>query len=215
MPRQNRVTPFGEIIATEARGMWMGNRGVLHNAEGRITSRRWTTKAWIICLLEFKDRRRALMQPGYYTELFFLDEATALAAGHRPCAECRRADFNRFKDAWLRANRPDLDRRALVGVIDDQLQAERVAPVSGRKLEPAPLDGLPDGSFVSLDVTAEDAYLVLGGSLYRWSPAGYRERRSRPSGVDVLLMTPPSTVNAIRAGYTPQVHPSWETAAGV
>src|SRR5271165_1152863 len=99
MPRQNRVTPFGEIVAVPERGTFMGNRGNLHNAEGHI-KRTWQVKRWLVCLLEFKGRKRTVMRPGFYTELFFLDEATALAAGHRPCAECRRERYNDFRKAW-------------------------------------------------------------------------------------------------------------------
>src|SRR4051794_26424644 len=99
MPRQNRVTPSGDIITTPERGTLMGNRGVLHDADARIV-RRWQGKRWIACVLEFKGRWRPVMAPGRYTELFFLDEATALAAGHRPCAECRRRRFDEFRDTW-------------------------------------------------------------------------------------------------------------------
>src|SRR5262245_6485047 len=125
MPRQNRVTPWGEIVAMPERGTLMGNRGLLHDAEGQIM-RPWRERRWIICLLDFKGRRRSVMSPGLYTELFFLDEATALAAGHRPCAECRRERFNAFRDAWLKGNggaapvtAPDIDRR---------LHEERLGP---------------------------------------------------------------------------------------
>jgi hypothetical protein len=124
MPLQNRVTPFGEIVAVPARGTFMGNRGRLHDAERRLTRSRWQLKAWIICLLEFKGRHRTVMSPNSYTELFFLDEATALAAGHRPCFECQRTAARRYVDAWLRGN-PDagLDAGARIGGIDDRLHA--------------------------------------------------------------------------------------------
>ena len=104
MPRQNRVNPFGELISTSAKGLFMGNRGVLHDNQRRLTDKRWTHQHWIICLTEFKDRKRPLMSPGCYTELFFIDESTALAAGHRPCAECRRKAYNHFKQAWIKGN---------------------------------------------------------------------------------------------------------------
>ena len=122
MPRRNRVTPFGEIVATPERGTFFGNRGVLHDPEGRIR-RAWQVKRWLLCLLEFKGRRRSVMTPGNYTELFFLDEATGLAAGHRPCAECRRGRFLAFRDLWPsgRLSAPDLD---------DQLHAERLNPTA-------------------------------------------------------------------------------------
>src|SRR5919204_6549006 len=106
MPRQNRVTPFGEIVATPERGTLMGNRGVLHDGEGRIR-RPWQLRRWLVCVLDLKGRKRRVMTPGRYTELFFLDEATALAAGHRPCAECRRARFLAFCSAWGTANPGD------------------------------------------------------------------------------------------------------------
>src|SRR3954451_8147614 len=128
MPRQNRVTPFGEIVAVPERGTMMGNRGVLHDARGRIF-RPWQVKRWLICLLEFRGRHRAVMAPNRYTELFFLDEATALAAGHRPCFECRRGRFLAFRDAWAAGNRESIGPEAIrAAMIDDRLHAERVGP---------------------------------------------------------------------------------------
>jgi len=209
MPRQNRVTPSGEVIATDARGMWMGNRGVLHDADGRLMRQRTSEKRWITCLLEFKGRRRVLMQPGRYTELFFLDEATAFAAGHRPCAECRRADFNRFREAWVRANLPGEEpAQVLVPTIDARLHGERIGP-DGRKPQPwVSLDGLPDGCFVTMAHEPGEAYLVRGAGLLRWTPAGYDAWVDRPVGGEAGLLTPPSVVGAFRAGYAPQIHPS-------
>lgn len=201
MPRQNRVTPFGSIIATPERGTLMGNRGVLHDAEGRI-KRSWQDQRWIVCLLEFRDRKRTVMTPSHYTELFFLDEATALAAGHRPCAECRRERFNAFRIAWSKSGGT---QSPSAGEIDDQLHAERVGPDRSKRTFLAVLDTLPDGVFVRLE---EDAFLVLDDALLRWSPAGYTDRRPRPTGVEVSVLTPPSTVAAIRAGYAPEVHAS-------
>jgi hypothetical protein len=195
VPRQNRVTPFGEVIATPERGELMGNRGVLHDARGRIR-RDWQVKRWITCLPAFRGRRRAVMTPGHYTELFFLDEATALAAGHRPCAECRRERFNAFRAARS-AKRAD--------EIDARLHAERLAADGSKRTFTAALDGLPDGAFVALE---GGAFLVRGGALLLWSPAGYTERRPRPAGVGVAVLTPPATVAAIRAGYAPDIHPS-------
>lgn len=202
-PRQNRVNPFGTIFACPDRGMFMGNRGILHDEHGRITVRPntnhvpWKTKAWIICLLEFKGRRRRLMLPGHYTELFFLDEATALAAGHRPCAECRHADYNRFKSLWQQIN-GDLS-------IDRTLHAERTDRLGGKVTYRAAIDSLPDGAFVTIDGMA---WLIWRGSLLRWSSGGYDQRVPRPSGITVDVLTPRSTVAVLRLGYAPVVHPS-------
>jgi hypothetical protein len=142
------------------------------------------------------------MTPGLYTELFFLDEATSLAAGHRPCAECRRERFNAFRTAWSKASGT---QPLGAGEIDDRLHAERVGPDRSKRTFLAVLDTLPDGVFVMLD---DDAFLVLGESLLRWSPAGYMERRPRPTGLDVTVLTPPSAVAAIRAGYVQEIHAS-------
>ena len=196
MPLQNRVTPLGELIADSARGLLYGNRGCLHDANGRIR-RSFAVKRWIGCRLEFNGRRRTpLLQPGRYTELFFLDEATAFAAGHRPCAECRREDYNRFV--------------ALVGTradaIDERLHGERLDG-SGRRLRSARVKELPDGAFV---LEGGEPWLVLGGELRRWTSAGYAERRPRGGG-EAILITPPTLVEVLRAGWlgsVPLLHPS-------
>jgi hypothetical protein len=201
MPRQNRVTPFGEIVAVPERGTFLGNRGVLHDEAGRIR-RAWQLRRWIVCVLEFRGRKRA-MTPGRYTELFFLDEATALAAGHRPCAECRRERFLAFRAAWNGVGGGS--RPPSAPEIDDRLHAERLA--SARPFV-ASSDELPDGVFVLLEERGKQAYLVWGDRLLAWSPAGYRERRPRPKGEGVWLLTPPSTVASIQAGYVPDVHAS-------
>jgi hypothetical protein len=175
-----------------------GNRGCLHDADGRIR-RRYAVKRWIACRLEFRGRRRSkLMQPGRYTELFFLDEATAFAAGHRPCAECRREDYVRFRELFGGGSADEMDSR---------LHAERLAP----RPETA-LDGLPDGAFVLRDGTPQ---LVIGDALLDWSPAGYTRRRARPSRGRAELITPPSLVAVLRAGWEPDVpflHPTARTA---
>src|SRR5262245_26312664 len=206
MPRQNRVTPLGELVATPERGLVYGNRGCLHDEAGRIR-RRYAGKRWIACRLEFRGRRRAqLLQPGRYTELFFLDEATALAAGHRPCAECRREDYDRFVALWTELH-PGQDR---ADAIDAQLHEERLDPVSrGQRRRQAPLDELPDGAFV-LDRGAPR--LVLGRSLLRWTPGGYTDRERKPTGDAALVLTPPSLLELLGGGWEPRhvpfLHPS-------
>ena len=211
-PRQNRVTPLGRLIAVPARGTLMGNRGRLHDARGRLTGRRWTTRAWLCCLLEFKGRRRRVMAPGRYTELFFLDEATALAAGHRPCGECRRASHAAFKLFWLRANAHLLPGGEFtLAALDRVLHDERVARWERQQTWVAPLDALPDGAMVLLE-DPEQPWLVRGGELLRWTPAGYRERIPCPAGVLGRLVTPPSIVSVLASGYPAEVHPSAESA---
>ena len=197
MPLQNRVTPLGELIATPARGLVYGNRGCLHDDTGTIR-RRFAVKRWIACRLEFKGwHRTPLLQPGRFTELFFLDEATAFAAGHRPCALCRRADYDRFA-ALVRARADDADER---------LHAERLDGSRGRRLHAAPSAELPDGAFV---LERGEPWLVLGNELMRWSPGGYGARRPRRRG-DVELITPPTLVDVLRSGWqgsVPLLHPS-------
>ena len=198
MARQNRVTPAGEIVATPERGTFMGNRGRLHDEHGRVR-RAWQVKRWIVCVLQFKGRKRRLMRPGYYTELFFLDEATALAAGHRPCAECRRERFEAFRRAWAAGG-----ELPTAPQMDERLHAERLAPDGTKRTFTAPLAELPDGSFVARDGRP---HLVWNGGLFVWSLAGYGARRELPDG-SVTVLTPPSTVAALRGGYVPAVHAS-------
>ena len=209
MPLQNRVTPLGELVADPARGLVYGNRGCLHDASGRIR-RRYAGKRWIACRLQFRGwQRSSLLQPGRFTELFFLDEATAFAAGHRPCALCRREDYNRFSRIWegLHAGQVGAD------AIDAQLHSERVDPETrGQAHHEAELDELPDGSFV---LRAGLPLLVLGGHLREWTPAGYTGRIRRGRG-PVVLLTPPSLVAVLRAGWDPVVpflHPSTDGSA--
>jgi hypothetical protein len=203
VPRQNRVTPFGEIIATPERGTFLGNRGILHDEQGRIR-RAWQVKRWLVCVLEFRGRHRTVMTPRRYTELFFLDEATALAAGHRSCAECRHRRFLDFCAAWGRG-RPG---RPTAAAIDSCLHAERLTSDRHKRTVRADLGDLPDGVLVSLPAWGPSAYLVWEGGLWAWSPGGYGKRRRRPTKARVLLLTPPSTATAIRAGYVPEVHVS-------
>ena len=200
MSRRNRVTPFGDIIATEARGLLFGNRGVLHDDSGRLV-RTWQVRRWIACRLEFKGRRRELLRPGRFTELFFLDEATALAAGHRPCAECRREDFLRFRHAWMEIHPGGSGK---VDDIDRALHVERIDE-GGKKMHPAKLADLPDGSMIC---EGNRAWLVMHGALLAWSPFGYGERRTIPATATVLVLTPPSVIDVIRAGYDPSLHPT-------
>jgi hypothetical protein len=202
VPRQNRVTPFGDLVAVPERGTFMGNRGCLHDAEGRI-KRPWQLKRWIVCVLEFRGRKRTVMTPGFYTELFFLDEATAFASGHRPCAECRRERFNAYRDAWKTAH--SLDGRPSAVVIDERLHEERVSPDRVRRTFVAPLDELPDGVFVA---DGSEGFLVWGDRLLKWTPAGYVAGRPRPAGGTATVLTPASTVAVLRAGYVPAVHES-------
>jgi len=201
VPLRNRVTPFGDIIATEARGLLFGNRGVLHDENGRLV-RKWQVRRWIACRLEFKGRRRPLLRPGRFTELFFLDEATALAAGHRPCAECRREDFVRFRDAWLDTH-PGASTR--VDDIDRTLHSERTDAGGGKRLHEAELSDLPGGSMI---LEQDRAWIVLGDELLAWSPFGYSKTRPMPAPRVVRVLTPPSMIDVIRAGYVPAVHPT-------
>jgi hypothetical protein len=206
MPRQNRVTPFGTIIATPERGTLMGNRGLLHDDRGQIR-RDWRLKRWIHCVLEFKGRRRQVMAPGRYTELFFLDEATALAAGHRPCAECLRSRYNEYRSAWSAGNPHCLPTERLSAeFIDDIVHRDRINDDGSKRLVTAPLEQLPDGVFVAAIGRPDDAFLVRGQNLLAWSPGGYRERVPREQQEQVLLLTPLSTVEAIRGGFVPALH---------
>jgi len=196
-PRQNRVTPFGEIVAVPERGAWTGNRGCLHDDQGRLGRARWRSPAWIACRLDWKGWRRPIMAPGRWTELFFLDEATAFAAGHRPCAYCRREDFRRFARAV--AGDGALPRAP---AIDRQLHAERLDG-KAKRLALHCLGDLPDGAMLAQDGAA---WLVWRGALRRWSPAGYGERRAADPDRIVEALTPALTMAAMRGGYFPQVH---------
>jgi hypothetical protein len=205
MPMQNRVTPRGELVADPARGLVYGNRGCLHDSTGAIV-RRFSAKRWISCRLEFRGwRRERLLQPGRFTELFFLDEATAFSAGHRPCALCRRQDYRSFVTCWHDlhpADGPGVD------AIDRRLHDERVDPVTGRqRRHVARLSTLPDGAFV---LHENEPHIVLGDRLRCWTPAGYASAVDRPGG-HVTVLTPPSLVEVLRSGWrgeVPLLHPS-------
>ena len=199
MPLQSRVSPFGELFATPARGLLMGNRGGrLHDSERKLTTRRWVNRAWICCKLAFNDRHR-MVWGNSYTELFFLDEVTAFAAGHRPCFECRRKDAERF--ALLFSGKK---QRASAVAMDKILHAERLDGKAKRGHR-ARLDTLPDGAMISLE---GQAFAVQGGRLLRWTPEGYPESRSRPKEIMVNMLTPPSIFTVLRRGYAPLWHPS-------
>ena len=207
MPLQNRVTPRGDIVASPARGTLMGNRGCLHSDARRIVRRVvGGYRAWVTCVLSFKDRQRRVMAPGRYTELFFLDEATALAAGHRPSGECRRSDYQRFKRAWTAGN-PErgISSSARITVLDRELHRDRLGQDGGPRTHRAEIGRLPDGVFVA-GAEPASAVLVWRGSLWAWSPEGYTRTGSRPLHGQVTVLTPRSTVNTIAAGYTPVVH---------
>lgn len=205
MPLQNRVTPFGTLIATPKRGTLMGNRGCLHNDRQQI-KRNYQLQRWIICVLEFKDRHRRVMKPGHYTELFFLDEATAMAAGHRPCAECQRSRFNLFRDTWAKAN-PELtsEKRPAAPVIDAWLHHERLNGSHSLDLSHS-FKRLPNGTFITFD--GMETYMTYNGELFRWTPAGY-EIGAFPKNVSpARILTPPSVVRTLENGYQVVIHPS-------
>lgn len=203
MPLQNRVSPLGLIETHSAKGTFMGNRGVLHNPKKEL-QRLFKIKPWITCLLEFKGRQRELMSPGAYTELFFLDEVTAFAAGHRPCAECRRVRYNEFRDAWGYANLPDVGSKVRAPQMDEVLHQERIE--SGQKVTwRCLLADLPHGAMFQV---AGDSYAICDGEILEWSFEGYTaaEREKLPDTVDVL--TPRSVVNVFSNGFMPDFHPS-------
>jgi hypothetical protein len=207
MPLRNRVTPTSELVAELGRGLVYGNRGCLHDADGTIR-RRFNGRRWIACRLEFRGwRRTPLLQPGRFTELFFLDEATAFAAGHRPCALCRREDYILFCELWRELH----PGQAGADAIDAQLHAERVDAGRGQRRHDVPLHRLPDGAFV-LDVGAP--WLVLGDRLLRWSAAGYTKRRARGGSRRAQVLTPPSLVQILGAGWSSAVPLLHRSASG-
>jgi hypothetical protein len=201
-PLQNRVTPSGEIVSTPQRGLFTGNRGIIHDpATKALLKRRWSSKAWLTCVCEFRGRRRDVMGTRSWTELFFLDEATAFAAGHRPCFYCRRDDANAFRAAWEKGN----GRSAVRALeMDAVLHRERLDGRAKRLHPlPMPLEKLPDGAMVQ---TAGKSYLIARGRALLWSFDGYSEVATQPR--DAALLTPPSTLRAFSAGYRPVLHPS-------
>jgi hypothetical protein len=202
MPLQNRVTPTGDIIVTAHRGMFTGNRGIIHDpATKTLLGRRWASQAWLTCVCEFRGWRREVMGGRSWTELFFLDEATALAAGHRPCFFCRRDDAKRFRATWEAGNGVS---DVLARDIDAVLHRERLDGTKKRlHALPLPLEELPDGAMV---LEGSESYLILEGRALAWSPAGYSRGHHALKGA--MLLTPPSTLRALGAGYRPLLHPS-------
>lgn len=201
-PLQNRVTPFGDIVATPARGMFTGNRGIIHDPRTKtLLTKRWSSPAWLTCVCDFRGRRRDVMATQSWTELFFLDEATALAAGHRPCFYCRRDDANAFRAAWEEGNGVS---GARAPEIDAVLHAERLDG-RAKRLHPLPcgVADLPDGAMVACNGAS---YLILRGKALQWSVTRYHEEVPPLHGA--ALLTPPSTVRALRANYHPRVHHS-------
>jgi len=200
MPLQNRVSPFGELLADPARGDFFGNRGGrLHREDKTLGSRRYVSRAWICCVLSFKGRQRDVWGRSY-SELFFLDEPTALAAGHRPCFECRRGEASDFARKFSGG-----DVRSSAGEMDLQLHRERLMSDGSKRLHPVLLDDVPDGAFVTFD--GSESFAVKGSRLLRWSPAGYLGSVSRASG-RAMMLTPPGTTKALDGGYPPHWHAS-------
>ena len=202
MPLQNRVTPTGDIIATAHRGLFTGNRGIIHDpATKTLLKKRWSSPAWITCVCEFRGWRRKVMGGRSWTELFFLDEATAFAAGHRPCFFCRRDDANRFQAAWEKGNGvSDIRAREM----DAILHGERLER-GKKRLHPLPLTvkQLPDGAMLQV---GETSFLIVQGRALQWSMAGYSETEIAID--NAMLLTPPSTLRALGAGYRTVLHPT-------
>jgi len=202
MPLQNRVDPFGELFAAPARGLFMGNRGGrFHTDAQRLTARRWVSRQWICCVTKFKARQREVWGR-FYTELFFLDEPTAFAAGHRPCFECRREDALIFAESWRKAH--ELRRRPRAGEMDKVLHRERL---NGRakRLHRREIETLPDGGFITLGGAA---FAIRSNALLRWTADGYDARLPRPRQGAVDVLTPPAILAVLAAGYQPRWHPS-------
>jgi hypothetical protein len=212
MPLQNRVTPFGDIVAVASRGLFTGNRGIIHDpATKSLLKKRWASPAWIVCVCDFRGRRRDVMATQSWTELFFLDEATALAAGHRPCFFCRRDDAKRFAAAWARGNGMS---RASAKDIDAALHRERLDG-KAKQLHPLPcaVRDLPDGAMLAANGVGDAepvCYLIVRARTLRWSFDGYRVVDQVPA--EALLLTPPSTLRTLAEGYKPVLHSTARTS---
>ena len=206
MPLQNRVNPFSTLISTPERGAWTGNRGVIHNERKEII-KNYAVKYWITCLLEYKGARRSVMSPNRWTELFFLDEATAFAAGHRPCGFCRHTDFKRFKDLWLTTNGEQygLTSKTKMDIIDAFIHQERLDKNGLKKTFKSTLSALPNGTFITFD-EMNKAYLWFQQNLYEWSFNGYTKVFQFDKNQEVNVLTPLSYVAVFKAGYEPEVH---------
>lgn len=198
---QNRVNPFGELIFTSARGAWLGNRGQLHG-QGKTILRPFKHKAWISCALQFKGRKREIMSPNLWTELFFLDEVTALAAGHRPCFECRREDAKRFKLAWIKGNPAyGFDMKTSISKIDEILQSERIDANHNKATYTSLVAEVPGGAFITLE---NEPYLILKEGIHLWTPFGYSGKKEISLSTVVEVLTPLSIVKALKSGYVPR-----------
>ena len=206
MPLQNRVNPFSTLISTPERGAWTGNRGVIHNERKEIIKNH-AVKYWITCLLEYKGARRSVMSPNRWTELFFLDEATAFAAGHRPCGFCRHTDFKRFKNLWLTTNGEQygLTSKTKMDIIDAFIHQERLDKNGLKKTFKSTLTALPNGTFITFD-DMDKAYLWFQQNLYEWSFNGYTKVFQFDKNQEVNVLTPLSYVAVFKAGYVPEVH---------
>ncbi len=212
MPLQNRVNPFGQIIVSAARGNWMGNRGVLHKDKKIVAD--YKTTNWIICVLKYYNVRRNVMTNGRYTELFFLDEATAYSAGHRPCAQCRTKDYKHFKTHWLKANRNEYDLLdESVKSIDRIMHAERIDKFGNKISFKEQLQNLPDGVFVKIDET-ENCYLYYQQQLFLWSEYGYINTIIIPMISIVDVQTPKSIVRVFLLGLLPEIHHTLKITTG-
>ena len=203
MPIQNRVDPWGNILAVSARGTFLGNRGILHNEKQQIV-KPYQHQSWVTCRLKFKNRKRKIMSPGAYTELFFLDEATAFAAGHRPCGECRRERYSQFKDLWVRANLKNQANDIKISVINRTMHKERINK-RVKVTYKAYIKDLPDGTIFSYNGSA---YLVFNDKIYLWSFEGYRLPDTINFADKVDVLTPQSIVNIFKMGFLPGVHDS-------
>jgi hypothetical protein len=209
MPLQNRVRPDGEIVADPSRGLMLGNRGCLHGQGRELGVSRWRSKLWIACVLDWRDWRRDPMPPSRWTALFFLDEVTALSAGHRPCAYCRRPDYLAFAETWRSA--AHLDRPLRATEMDARLHAERTDRKRTKRTHPRPLADLPEGAMIR---TESGPALLLAGQLRPWTFTGYGPPVPAPRTGQADVLTPPSIVAALTAGYRPLFHPSALDAPG-
>ncbi|MEH6442852.1 MAG: hypothetical protein V7784_03060 [Oceanospirillaceae bacterium] len=205
MPLQNRVTPKGKLAIADARGAFLGNRGILHDEHSNIIAP-WRHKSWVTCQLSFKGAKRALFSAHNYSELFFLDEATAFSAGHRPCAYCRRSRFNEFKQSWLEAISKDLTLSLSVTAIDKQLHLERAIRGGGKVSYTTEFENIAQGTFIE---KKGEAYLLYKGVLKRWTHHGYAQSLPLPTAKEqVTVLTPFSIVQLYKNGFEPQVHES-------